>query len=198
MAIKDMSEEENIMKKLHLVLLVITLMLVPVSSLSRDWNPLSDSGQSTCYDREGAEISCPAAGQPLSGQDGQYQGTQPSYQDNGNQTVTDKRTGLVWIDSEEGIQRPWKEAVSYCDDLDFSGQTDWRLPTKIELESIVDYSRLFSAINQFMSCESSFYWTVTPHVTNPDYAWSVFCPDGADHWVHISNDYFVRCVRTQE
>ena len=197
MAIKNVLKEENNMKGFCPVLLSISLILVPVFALARDWNPLSDSGQLLCYDKDGAEISCPATGQPLFGQDGQYHGIQPSYHDNGDDTVTDKRTGLVWIDSDEGIQRPWKEAISYCDELNFAGQTDWRLPSKLELESTVDYSRMFPAINQFMSCESSFYWTITPHVTNPEYAWSVFCSDGADHWVHVSNDYFVRCVRTQ-
>lgn len=185
------------MKGLCHIVLVLMLMLLPVTVLSGDWNPLSDSGQTLCYDANGVETTCLASGQPFSGQDGQYQGVPPFYQNNGDQTVTDKRSGLVWIESDEEIQRTWQEAISYCDELDFAGQTEWRLPTKFELESIVDYSQLFPAINPFMSCESSFYWTITPHVTNSQYAWSVFCPDGADHWVHKSNEYVVRCVRSK-
>ena len=176
-------------------LLVAALMLVPIPVCSTDWRPLPDSGQTICYDKNGTELSCPVAGEPLYGQDAQYQGAAPSYQENGNQTVTDHNTGLTWISSGVGIQRTWQDALSYCDELVFAGQSDWRLPGKFELESIVDYGSSYPAINRIMSCQSSFYWSATPHATNLVYAWSVFCMDGADHWVHKSNAYYVRCVR---
>jgi len=176
-------------------LLVAVLMLVPIPVWSTDWSPLPDTGQALCYDTSGTEVACPAIGKPLYGQDAQYQGAAPSYQENGNQTVTDRHTGLTWITSNEDIQRTWQGAVSYCDELVFADQSDWRLPGKFELESTVDYGRSYPAINEAMSCQSSFYWSATPHTANPAYAWSVFCMDGADHWVHTSNNYYVRCVR---
>ncbi len=150
-------------------LLVITLLLVPVSLWSTDLGPSPDNNQ--------------AAGQP-------------DYQKNDNQTITDQQSGLMWIASNMDIQRRWQDAVSYCNELVFADQTDWRLPSKLELESIVDYDRFDPAMNPAFSCQSSFYWSSTPHTTNPAYAWSVFCPDGADHWVHKSNNYEVRCVRS--
>lgn len=188
---------ENSIQPLYCALLTITLLLGPVSAWSANWSPLPDTGQTACYDTNGSETSCPASGHPLFGQDAQYQKTSPSYRKNDNQTVTDLHTGLTWVESDADIQRTWEDAISYCQELDFAGTNDWRLPTKFELESIVDYSRSYPAMNPVFSCESSFYWSTTPHMPNPAYAWSVFCPDGADHWVHTSNAYNVRCVRTE-
>ncbi len=106
--------------------------------------------------------------------------------------------GLMWIIPNEDIQRPWQDAISYCSELVFADLTDWHLPTKSELESIVDYDKFYPAIQQTFTCQSSFYWSATPHTDNPAYAWSVFCMDGADHWVHKSNNYYVRCVRATQ
>lgn len=185
------------MRELWCVLLVAVLLAVPASVWSADWSSLADTGQVTCYDIDGAEILCPAAGQFLYGQDAHYQEVPPAYMDNSNKTVTDRQSGLVWMNSSEGISRTWQGAIVYCNELVFAGQSDWRLPTKFELESIVDYGRSYPAINQVFNCQRSFYWSATPHVGNPAYAWSVFCDDGADHWVHKTNNYYVRCVRTE-
>jgi hypothetical protein len=61
--------------------------------------------------------------------------------DNGNKTITDNATGLIWqqVDSQEGIG--WEDALGYCKDADTAGYSDWRLPNAKELQSIVDYSR---------------------------------------------------------
>jgi hypothetical protein len=172
---------------------VAVVLLLPLFAPGANWNPLADTGLTQCHDADGAEISCPA-----SGQDAQYQGALPSLQKNTDQTVTDTNTGLIWLQSAAGIQRTWQDAIAYCDELVFAGKSDWRLPTKFELESIVDYSRSYPAISQVFSCESSFYWSSTPHKPNPPYAWGVYCPDGADHWLHKTNRYYVRCVRDGE
>jgi hypothetical protein len=59
-----------------------------------------DTGQTTCYD-DADEMSCPAPGQPFYGQDAQYAGSQPGYVDNGNGTVADLKTGLMWQQSPD-------------------------------------------------------------------------------------------------
>lgn len=182
----------------HRVLLVITLLLAPVSVRSANWNPLPDTGQTECFNSKGSETSCPPVEHPLFGQDAQYQITSPSYRKTDNQTVVDMHTGLIWVNSDADIRRTWEDAISYCQELEFAGSDDWRLPTKFELESIVDYGKFHPALNSVFSCQTSFYWSTTPHMPNPAYAWSVFCPDGADHWVHKSNEYNVRCVRTEQ
>lgn len=58
---------------------------------------LPDSGQTKCYDILGSEIvPCPAPGQSYYGQDGNYRGPQMAFEDNGDGTVTDLNTGLMW------------------------------------------------------------------------------------------------------
>ena len=156
---------------------------------------LPDSGQGSCYDVQGMVIDCPEVGQPLHGQDAHYQGTVPQYEENGNQTITDLVTGLMWTEVVEEPQYSWEEAIGYCDELAFAGADDWRLPSKVELESIVNYDNTYPAIDEAFSCQSAFYWSSTPHLPNPPYAWGVYCFDGADHWLHKSNRYAVRCVR---
>ena len=58
--------------------------------------PLVDSGQTSFYDADGKTIGAPAEGEAFYGQDATYVGTQPSYTDNGDGTVTDDVTGLTW------------------------------------------------------------------------------------------------------
>lgn len=64
-----------------------------------------------------------------------------SFKDNGDNTVTDAATGLMWqkADSLEGMD--WEDALKYAEDLDVGGYDDWRLPNAKELQSIIDYSR---------------------------------------------------------
>ena len=97
-----------------------------------------DTGQSACYDNNGSAVSCQGAGQTLSGQDAQYMGNQPAYKDNGDGTVTDSNTGLVWV-AEHGDRMTWEEAVAGAPGFTLAGYDDWRLPTIKELYSLIDF-----------------------------------------------------------
>ncbi|MCK4978752.1 MAG: DUF1566 domain-containing protein [Candidatus Delongbacteria bacterium] len=61
--------------------------------------------------------------------------------DNEDGTITDHATGLMWQEADDGNSRNWEDALSYAEDLELSGYSDWRLPDAKELQSIVDYSR---------------------------------------------------------
>jgi hypothetical protein len=63
------------------------------------------------------------------------------FTDNGDGTVTDAATGLMWTRDDSGTGMEWEEALAYCEALDSAGYDDWRLPDAKELQSIVDYSR---------------------------------------------------------
>lgn len=175
------------------LLLGCLLLLAAGPGRAANWNPLPDTGQTKCYDAAGNEITCPAAGQPLHGQDAQYQGAAPSYSDNGN-TVTDNNTGLVWMKSDDGTPRDWQGAVDYCNGLDYAGQTDWRLPTRFELKSLVDYGRTNPAINPVFTCKSSYYWSATTSANYPAYTWVVGFYAGVVGWYGKTDSYYVRCV----
>jgi hypothetical protein len=168
--------------------------------MAANWNPLPDTGQTKCYNNT-VEIPCPAQGQPFYGQDAQYHGPAPSYTDNGNGTVTDNNTGLVWMKHtadtnndgsiDSGDELPWQDAVDYCNALG----SGWRLPERIELRSIVDYGRHYLAINPVFQCESSSYWSATTYANYTYNAWYIYFDFGDDHNSYKANSYYVRCVR---
>ncbi|MBS2014162.1 MAG: DUF1566 domain-containing protein [Deltaproteobacteria bacterium] len=64
-------------------------------------------------------------------------------------TVTDKTTGLVWQRQEPTpVSASYSAASTYCDDLDLAGKQDWRLPTRIELLTILDYGQPSNVLNK--------------------------------------------------
>jgi hypothetical protein len=100
--------------------------------------PIVDSNQSLCYNAS-AVIACPASGMPFYGQDAQIEGNQPSYRDNGDGTVTDLRTGLMWVKAR-GSQVTLSDAVSGAAACNVGGHADWRMPTVKELYSLIEFS----------------------------------------------------------
>jgi hypothetical protein len=97
-----------------------------------------DTGQERCYDT-GQEIAYPAAGAAFFGQDAQYQGAQPAYQDNRDGTITDKNTGLIW-QKNPGQKMTYDQAAAGAAKFKLAGHSDWRLPTIKELYSLIDFS----------------------------------------------------------
>jgi len=66
------------------------------------------------------------------------------FVDNGDETVTDVANGLMWQkangqQSETDYQFSWNQALAYCEGLELAEHTDWRLPSVVELQSLVDY-----------------------------------------------------------
>lgn len=98
-----------------------------------------DTGQTNCYN-DTALIAAPAPGQPFYGQDGEVTGPQPAYTNNGDGTVTDLRSGLMWVQSRGSQQVAWATAVSNAATCRVGGYSDWRMPTIKELYSLVRFS----------------------------------------------------------
>jgi hypothetical protein len=113
-----------------------------------------------------------------------------------NGTVTDHRTGLMWQQSDDGKQRTWSKAKTYCNRLALGGHDDWALPGIEALQTIVDYSRFHPAINPVFDCrKNDFYWSSSTYAGNPEDAWVVYFGDGLAQWSKKDNDGYVRCVR---
>jgi hypothetical protein len=119
------------------------------------------------------------------------------FVDNGDGTVTDTSTGLMWQQGEPGGMA-WEEALAYCEDLSLAGYTDWRLPNRNELQSIVDDGEYRPAINTvfFPGAEPFNYWSSTTCASHSDYAWPVDFDYGYTHYRmdKLSKPY-VRAVR---
>lgn len=193
-------------QKLVVVPLFFLLSFVPVSLFAADWNLLPDTGQTKCYDVAGTEITCPAAGQPLHGQDAQYNGPAPSYLDHGNGTVTDNNTTLMWMQDTADTDNSgtitsddkltWQAAIEYCAASGFAAHSGWRLPSKFELESIVDYGRVNPAINPVYTAMPLRYCSATTHAFGTEYAWLVNFELGYNSAFSKTDAQYVRCVRS--
>ncbi len=101
-----------------------------------------------------------------------------NFTDNGNGTITDNATGLMWMQNDSEKAMNWQEALEYAEGKEFGNFSDWRLPTIKELQSIVDYSRApgatgSAAINPAFNCtgiineagqpDYGYYWSGTTH-----------------------------------
>ena len=121
------------------------------------------------------------------------------FTDNGDGTVTDDNTGLMWQKEDDDTRRNWEAAISYCEDnLSLGGYTDWRLPNIKELESITDYTLYDPAIDtNFFPGTYSRYWSSTTYAYNSSYAWKVTSSLGSVSYDGKMADdfYYVRCVR---
>jgi hypothetical protein len=116
---------------------------------------------------------------------------------NGDRTVTDASTGLMWQQDMPDNTMTWENALSTCETSNLADYTDWRLPTFRELRSLVDYSRFDPAINTtyFPDTAALIYWSSTTHAEYTDYAWYMDFYDGYDNYDSKSSDYYVRAVR---
>lgn len=105
------------------------------------------------------------------------------FVDNGDGTITDRATGLMWMRADSGKAINWQEALKYAEDLAYAGYDDWRLPNAKELQYIVDYSRspdttgspaidsIFrttSIVNEAGKKDYPCFWTSTTHLTGPN------------------------------
>lgn len=127
---------------------------------------LPDTGQSVCYNSYGNAIICREKDDP-SAQDGSYKINTPSFTENGDGTVKDNNTGLSWQKEDDGVAKTWEETINYCESLNLGEISDWRLPAKMELLSIVDYGRSEPAIypEAFPNTQPSPYWSSSGYGT---------------------------------
>jgi hypothetical protein len=66
------------------------------------------------------------------------------FVDNGDGTITDHATGLMWARDDSGVGMSWESALAWIETINAAnhlGHDDWRLPNIKELQSIVDYTR---------------------------------------------------------
>ncbi|HEC85044.1 MAG: hypothetical protein DRR08_26650 [Candidatus Parabeggiatoa sp. nov. 2] len=139
------------------------------------------------------------------------------YLDNGNGTVTDQQTGLIWLKNANcfGSRQRWgkarqktaKLAQGQCGLHDGSTEGMWRLPTKEELEAIIDKRYKSPVISNaagtgkwrendaFSGVQSFYYWSSTPDADNANYAWRVYLNLGGASTSGKAYTYYVWPVR---
>lgn len=135
------------MKKLSLFLCITTFAYA--QSVTKTINLLPDTGQNVSYTN-------------TFGEDSDYIINQPSYTDNGNGTITDNMTGLMW-QKVDGGEMSIENAITYCDNLVLGGYSDWRLPSPMESFSILIHQNNNPALNTtfFPSSGAEYWWSNT-------------------------------------
>ena len=123
--------------------------------------------------------------------------TQAHFTDNGDGTLTDSATGLMWQQQTASGTFSWSQALSYCQGLNLAGHGDWRLPTRKELRSIADYGRYNPSLDPtaFPDAQPSNYWSSTTCADSAANAWCLYFYHGGDAEGGKSEFYNVRAVR---
>jgi hypothetical protein len=159
------------------------------------------------------KIRLPRTGQVTSyatGDDGYFQAGNPRktrFVDNGNGTVSDRATGLMWVKDHNAVGAPfnavmnWAAALTNIATLNgagYAGYKDWRLPNAYELASLLDATHFGPRIDPiFTNTQNDFYWTSTTDAAfDPAYAfiWYFYYAGGSQHAVKTAS-YYVRPVR---
>jgi hypothetical protein len=146
-----------------------------------------DTGQTGCWDTDGNPRPCGGTGE-----DGEFQAgvawPTPRFTDNGDGTVTDNLTGLVWLKDANcpASTKTWQEALDWvatfnggspaCTDYAAGAFVDWRLANVSEFTSLIDYGHTSPALpvgHPFIAVQSPWYWSSTTHSDNGAQAWVV-------------------------
>ena len=136
------------------------------------------------------------------------------YTDNGNGTVTDSATGLIWqkcsagqgttlgnCSSGSSTYVNWSGAITYCEGLTLGGRSDWRLPNFNELISIIDYTKTsnpFIDTTAFPNIQFPVYWSSSTYTLTTSKAWLISYSNGL--WYNqdkVESLLPVRCVTGQ-
>jgi hypothetical protein len=174
------------------------------------------TGQTQCWDTAGTQISCSGTGQ-----DGDLQaGVSASFVDNGDGTITDNQTGLVWEKLSDdgsihnyGDHFPWAPSFNKIATLNtapcFAGFCDWRMPNINELYSLVSYATHgpavqapfnvncggTCAVTECSCTQPNGYWSSTSRHTGSHVAWTVHFSGGYVRTSNKLNTYYIRAVR---
>jgi len=87
------------------------------------------------------------------------------FTDNGDGTVSDNLTGLMWTkNANPDGGKNWSDALAYCNELIHAGHNDWRLPNINELHSLIDFTQSLPALpagHPFAGVQTPYYWSST-------------------------------------
>ena len=125
--------------------------------------------------------------------------------------------GRLWQRCDSGQRLTWQEAEDFCSTLTIGGRTDWRLPTKEELKSLVvcsngvetplndypqpeyycggssnDQTYNSPTISTSFVAQKEFYWSAGTYYG--DYRWGVYFFSGFADWEHATNNSLTRCI----
>ena len=111
-----------------------------------------------------------------------------------NEIVEDTVNNLIWTKDENSVLSSWESALDHCQNLEYGGYDDWRLPSINELASLIDYSQKDPA-SLFPGISSTYFWSSTSSSYIPN-AWTVILSTGKIIYsTDKTNTARVICVR---
>ncbi len=111
--------------------------------------------------------------------------------DNGDGTVTDAFTGLMWQQETPDFMKNWNDALAYGENLSLAGYADWRLPNEEELRSVADYGRYTPAIDTDYfedTATFSYYWSSTTYNISSASEWCFSFNEG-HNYLNVSRNF---------
>jgi hypothetical protein len=154
---------------------------------------LARTGQTLCYDYRGALTACEGTGQDGDTLRGSVW-TNSRFANLSDGTIQDHLTDLVWSKDANvpgpavcnpAMTKSWQAALDYVKCLNsnsYLGFTDWRLPNRNELSSLVDYAQLNQAAwlagLGFTGVQAVYYWSSSSSTASTSDAWGVDMGDG--------------------
>jgi hypothetical protein len=120
-----------------------------------------------------------------------------NYDTDDADVTIDQVTGLTWQKHALGTALTWQEAMDACDALTLGAKDDWRLPTRMELVSILDYDKTDPATDSdaFPATKHDYYWASSVAVAAPNRHWQVDFSQGSVFPEDSAQKYYARCVR---
>ena len=157
----------------------------------------ADAGGGSC-DEQGAANAW--ASWPLPDPTGALGAMAQHYSESSTEVVVDDVTQLSWQRRVSERTYTWDEAREYCACLTLGGFEDWQLPSRIELVSIVDFTRQDPALDPVAFPDTPFdwFWSGSTVAGNRELIWYVAFFDGNTHTSSSDSAYHVRCVRHAE
>jgi len=112
----------------------------------------------------------------------------------GKEVVADQSSGLEWQKVFEPKMN-WTQATEHCDALSYGGKTDWRLPSRKELMSIVKY-RLNNPASDFPEMPAVYFWSNSTSSESEGFAWGINFRNGSLNNYDKASTQHTRCVRS--
>lgn len=143
---------------------------------------LPQTGQDTCMDETGTTIDCAGTGQDGELRTGVSWPSPRFAADATGNCLTDNLTGLTWARERPAGAYTWQAALDFVNNLDLCGATDWRVPNRNELRSLINtgaYSFTWLTDQGFSNLYLGDHWTSTPVAGSPSEAWMMILINGA-------------------
>lgn len=121
------------------------------------------------------------------------------YEDEGDGTITDHATGLMWEKSGSDDHLTHKNALAYVEKLNkepFAGYDDWRLPTIEKLMSLLEPEKQSDILYIDPIFDQEQWWCWSSDKRDSGSAWNVYFFIGSVHWDDVDDDVYVRAVRS--